>query len=81
MIGYFILILLISIVVSIATEQFVIRSLPLSEGVEITKGRCRLKSGYGLLENVAPPKVVSQTYEPPDQVNNDLLMRFYKPLK
>ena len=49
MIGYIIIIVIISIFVSIVTEQMLIRRLQLSEGVEISRGKCRLKPGYGLI--------------------------------
>jgi hypothetical protein len=47
MIGYAILIIFICIIVSIITEQMVIKRLQIGEGVEITRGRCRLLNGYG----------------------------------
>jgi hypothetical protein len=49
MIGYIILIIIIGIIVSIITEQMLIRRLKLEEGVTISKGKCVLKPGYGLL--------------------------------
>jgi len=49
MIGYIIVIIIISIIVSIITEQMLIRRLQLSDGILISKGRCRLKEGYGKL--------------------------------
>lgn len=51
MIGYIIIVICICIIVSIITEQMVIKRLQISEGVEITRGRCRLTPGYGKLEN------------------------------
>ncbi len=47
MIGNIIALIFISIIVSIITEQMVIRRIQLSEGVEISRGRCHLKDGYG----------------------------------
>jgi hypothetical protein len=49
MIDYVIAIILISIIVSIVTEQMLIRRLKLEDGVMISKGKCVLKPGYGLL--------------------------------
>lgn len=49
MIGYIIIIIIIGIIVSIITEQMLIRRLKLEEGVMISKGKCILKPGYGLL--------------------------------
>jgi hypothetical protein len=52
MIGYVITALCLCILVSIITEQMVIKRLQMTEGVEISRGRCRLISGYGKLEKV-----------------------------
>lgn len=49
MIGYTVIMICICIIVSIITEQMVIKRLQMSEGVEITRGRCRLIPGYGKL--------------------------------
>lgn len=49
MFGYIIIVIIITILVSIITEQMVIRRLRLEEGVIISKGKCILKDGYGLL--------------------------------
>jgi hypothetical protein len=49
MIGYIIIIIIIGIIVSIITEQMLIRRLRLEEGVTISKGKCLLKPGYGLI--------------------------------
>jgi hypothetical protein len=46
MIGTIISIICIGIIISILTEQMVIRRLRMSEGVEISRGRCHLKPGY-----------------------------------
>lgn len=51
-IGYIIIIIIIGIIVSIITEQMLIRRLKLEEGVTISKGKCVLKPGYGL---ITPP--------------------------
>lgn len=50
MIGYTIIALCLCIFVSVITEQMVIKRLQMSEGVEISRGRCRLIPGYGKLE-------------------------------
>ncbi len=50
MIGYTVIALFLCIFVSIITEQLVIKRLQMSEGVEISRGRCRLIPGYGKLE-------------------------------
>lgn len=49
MIGYIIIMIIIGIIVSIITEQMLIRRIKLEEGVTISKGKCILKEGYGLL--------------------------------
>jgi hypothetical protein len=56
MIGYIIIIIIIGIIVSIITEQMLIRRLKLEEGVTISKGKCILKPGYGL---IPPPSTTS----------------------
>lgn len=81
MIGYIIVIIIISVVVSIITEQMVIRRLQLSDGVEISRGRCRLKQGYELVDRKSTTIPSNVPIEYTGQVNNELLMRFYKPLK
>lgn len=57
MLEYFVLLVLFSILVSILTEQLVIRRLQLEEGVVISKGKCVLKDGYGLLETPSSDQV------------------------
>lgn len=61
MIGYIIIIIIIGIIVSIITEQMLIRRLKLEEGVTISKGKCILKPGYGLLptQTTAPATTVA----------------------
>jgi len=49
MIGDILILLVVSIFVSIITEQMLIRRLRLGEGIEVTRGRCNLKAGYGRL--------------------------------
>jgi hypothetical protein len=49
MIGYIIILIIVGIIVSIITEQMLIRRLRLEEGVTISKGKCILKPGYGLI--------------------------------
>jgi len=96
MIGYVIIIIIIGIIVSIITEQMLIRRLKLEEGVTISKGRCVLKEGYGLLPTTSSTN--SSTNSPTASANqlptsrdlneigrNNLtdqnLNRFFKPLK
>ena len=55
MIGYIIVVFIISIILSIITEQMLIRRLQLSDGILISKGRCRLKEGYGKLTSTNAP--------------------------
>ncbi len=78
MIGYFIIIIIIGITVSIITEQMLIRRLKLEEGVTISKGRCILKPGYGELNKSV--HVPLQLPVMNSQIDNSLL-NFYKPLK
>jgi hypothetical protein len=77
MIGYIVIIIIISIIVSIITEQMLIRRLKLEEGVTISKGKCILRSGYGLL----PTEKLSTEKQP---LNNEMahneLSKFYKPI-
>lgn len=94
MIGYVISIIIISIFVSIVTEQMLIRRMQLGEGVVVTKGKCVLKNGYGLLSTSAPttstPTTSAPTTSTPTtsaQQNmhdigeyNSELSSFYKPL-
>jgi len=54
MIGYIIILIIVGIIVSIITEQLLIRRLRLEEGVTISKGKCILKPGYGLIPPVTP---------------------------
>jgi len=63
MIGYIIILIFMSFIVSIITEQLLIRRLKLEEGVTISKGKCVLKPGYGLIPptNSVPP-VQAQIY-------------------
>ncbi len=68
MIGYIIIIIIISIIVSIITEQMVIRRLRLEEGVIISKGKCILKPGYGI---IPPPN------SPPNSQLNKNIDNFY----
>jgi hypothetical protein len=75
MIGYIITIIIISIIVSIITEQMLIRRLRLEEGVIISKGKCMLKPGYGMI-----PPVANNLSAHVPSVNNEL-MGFYRPLK
>ncbi len=49
--SYIVVIVITTFIVSIITENIVIKRLQFSEGVEIIAGKCRLKQGYGLLEN------------------------------
>jgi NhaP-type Na+/H+ or K+/H+ antiporter len=49
MIGYIILVIIISVIVSIITERLFIRKLKLEEGIQLKNGRCILKEGYGKL--------------------------------
>jgi len=80
MIGYIIILVIVSIFVSIVTEQMLIRRLQLSEGVEISRGKCHLKKGYGLI-------ISNDVTKPP--VQHDIgefnsareLSGFYKPLR
>ena len=91
MIGYIIIIIIIGIIVSIITEQMLIRRLKLEEGVTISKGKCVLKPGYGL---IPPPNQVSlgtneQFQSTPDgrdfsgigrnNLTDNNLGKFYKP--
>jgi hypothetical protein len=79
MIGYIIIIIIIGIIVSIITEQMLIRRLRLEEGIVISKGKCILKPGYGPLPSIpaTPPNSLSNEN---NERNNELL-NFYKPLK
>ena len=54
MIGYVIILIIIGIIVSIITEQMLIRRLKLEEGVTISKGKCVLKPGYGPINTASP---------------------------
>jgi hypothetical protein len=58
-IGYIIIIIIIGIIVSIITEQMLIRRLKLEEGVTISKGKCVLKPGYGLLPTQTQTQQIS----------------------
>jgi len=44
-----VILVVLIIIISIATEQLLIRRLNMSEGVKIHKGMCILKEGYGKL--------------------------------
>lgn len=50
LIGYIVVIIITSFIVSIVTEHLVVRRLELSPGVIIRNGRCRLENGYGKLK-------------------------------
>lgn len=86
MIGYIIILIIISIFVGIITEQMLIRRLQLSEGIEISRGLCRLKQGYGLLPTTSTTTApTSAPTSPPLQHDigefnnmNDELSNFYK---
>ncbi len=86
MIGYIIILIIVSIIVSIITEQMLIRRLRLEEGVTISKGKCILKSGYGL---IPPTPVISEipnhSFDASRIGRNNLtdknLNRYYDPLK
>jgi len=80
MIGYIVIVIIISIIVSIITEQMLIRRLRLEEGVVISKGKCMLKPGYGELP-VSPTTTPSPTPLPSADQTNNQLMNFYKPLR
>jgi len=61
MIGYIIILIIVGIIVSIITEQMLIRRLRLEEGVTISKGKCILKPGYGLITTQSPSQSPSQS--------------------
>lgn len=50
---YLFVILITTIIVSIITEKIVINKLNLTEGVEVSQGRCRLKKGYGKIYKIS----------------------------
>ena len=68
-----------------------IRRLRLEEGVMISKGKCVLKPGYGLLPPTSPPpsqpanafeaKYISPHSSMTRQNEQNELMNFYRPLK
>lgn len=80
MIEYIICIIIISILVSIITEQMLIRRLKLEEGVIISKGKCVLKAGYGELKLQSDKSELKSEHKPSELVNGEL-MNFYRPLK
>lgn len=45
--NYIIIIIFTSIIVSIITENAVLKRVSYSEGVHFSLGKCRLKEGYG----------------------------------
>jgi hypothetical protein len=58
MIGYILIIIISCIITSIATEQMLIRRLKLAEGIQVKRGVCMLKDGYGKVDgNTTPPPV------------------------
>lgn len=59
LLGWLVVIIIISIIVSIITEQLLIRRLRLEEGIVISKGKCMLKKGYGLITPEGPSSVNS----------------------
>lgn len=71
MIGYIIIMIVTTIIVSIITERMVIKRLELSEGVEIKNGRCKLKNGYGVLVPIADQQLHPHTHQ--------MLTKFYRP--
>ena len=97
MIGYIIILIIIGIIVSIITEQMLIRRLRLEEGVTISKGKCVLKPGYGLITTNQPTTPSSEIHHEPineipnygrdfsgigrNNLTDNNLNRFYKPLK
>jgi hypothetical protein len=92
-IGYIIIIIIIGIIVSIITEQMLIRRLKLEEGVTISKGKCVLKSGYGLIPPPSPssspsPSPINNLSNPDggdfsgigrNNLTDDNLSKFFKP--
>jgi hypothetical protein len=88
MIAYIIIIIITSIIVSIITEQMLVRRLQISEGIIINKGQCRLREGYGKLNAPVPepayvltPDVCNRCKQYSDQVDQNTLDLFFKPLK
>lgn len=93
MIGYIVILIIVTIIVSIITEQMLIRRLKLEEGVIISKGKCILKEGYGLLPpptnsqpatqpaNALEAKYISPHSSMTRQNEQNELMNFYRPLK
>jgi hypothetical protein len=90
MIGYIVVLIIIVIIVSIITEQMLIRRLRLEEGVMISKGKCVLKPGYGLLPQTNSPTQPANSFEAKyisphssmtRQNGQSDLMNFYRPLK
>lgn len=87
MIGYVIIIIIIGIIVSIITEQMLIRRLKLEEGVTISKGKCVLKEGYGLLPTSPPSNELKGVHVDGkdfsgigrNNLTDDNLTKFYKP--
>ncbi len=79
MIGYIIILIIIGIIVSIITEQMLIRRLRLEEG------KCVLKPGYGLLPipNTSNPTSEIRHYEGIGRNNltDNELNNLFKPLK
>ena len=47
MIGNIVALIFVSIIVSIITEQLVIRRIQMNDGVIFNSGKCQLKPGYG----------------------------------
>jgi uncharacterized membrane protein YadS len=52
MFGYIICAVLLAIIISIITEHLVLKRLKTQEGIDIKKGVCVLKHGYGKIDTV-----------------------------
>lgn len=75
MIGYIVILIIVSIIVSVLTEQMLIRRLNLEEGIIVSKGKCILKPGYGLLQKQ------TEQFTKVNSLMDNSLENFYKPLK